>query len=176
MARFVWFPLILMILLAACGESPKAIADDWADRFPEEIGVWEQDGDRLELTAENQGSSGHITLSYAYDGEADIEALAYLSIDVFATETAANVELGKWMRSHELDGYRFVRERLRGTPVDVTTTAGGYIAYFQSDETVITLQVAPAYEDEDAQTFYSLPTEDIEAFLETIIAIDDNRE
>jgi|GEM_PF-7124805 len=173
-----WIVLCLLTgILAACGASPKSQAADWADRFPEAIGVWEYTEDRLELTAENQSSYGHLTLLYEYDGEADTEAITHITIDVLATESAADVEIADRMRTWELNGARFERERIGGTPIDVATVTGGYLAYFQDDETIITLSVIPAIADEDTGELAPLPpAEELEILLETVIAISENRE
>ncbi len=172
--------LALLIFLAACGPSPKATARDWAERFPLEIGSYEQDDDWLELTPENQTNTGHITLTY----EGDDDQLIYISIDTFATETAAEVRLSERLREWELLGARFERERISGEPIDVARTPGGYLGIYHNARSLISLRYVPALpEDEENETeenapetpAFELPADDITAFLETLIAIADAR-
>lgn len=158
------FLLIGVVGLAACGASPKGKANEWANRFPPEIGNWELDDGRLELTAENQSNFGHVTLTY----EGEEEAVAFVSIDVFATETAAEVEFARRVRDWELLGVRFEREKSART----ATTAGGYLGLFQEDDVILTLSVIPPLvepEETSAEpSFAPLPTDDIALLLETI--------
>lgn len=162
-------PLLLMMLLVACGANPKSKAADWANRFPAEIGDFETDrDDRLELTLENPSPIGHVILPY----ENGDEVKAYLTIEVYATETAADVEFSSQMRTWELQGVRFERERIDGEPMDIAQTQGGYLAFFQWDETILTLAVIPPV----LETGELLPQEDIDLFLETMVAIAKNRD
>jgi len=178
MRRFS-FMLVLMLLLAACMSSPKQKAADWASRFPAEIAGFERNERQLlELTAENQSNYGHITMIY----EGDDDYLAYITVDVFATSTAANVELGTRMRDWTLRGVRFSRERIAGEAFDVAMPPGGYLAFFQVRESIITLAITPPLENEEEDedvadgTLLPLPpAEEIEIFLETIVAVSKNR-
>ncbi len=174
--------LALALVLAACGPGPKAVARDWAERFPVAIGSYEQDDDWLELTPENQTNTGHITLTYEGDGD----HLIYISIDSYASATAAEVALSHRLREWELQGVRFERERIRGEPIDVARTPGGYLAIYQGADSLVSLRFVPELPDagdednEDDETStadaFTLPEADIEAFLETIIAIADARD
>lgn len=162
MPRLVLLLIFLVGMLAACRPDPKSKARDWANRFPEEIGNWEADDDRLELTPENASSFGHVTLTY--EGEDD--ALAYISVDVYATETAANVALAEKVRNWQLQGVRFETERPGGERVDIATFPGGTLAYMQSKDTVITLMILPP---DPAET--EIPAEDVEALLNTMVDV-----
>lgn len=174
------FALALLFFVAACGPSPKSKASDWAGRFPAEIGPFELDDDRLELTLENPAPQGHVTLEY--EGPDDLRL--YISIDVFATEQTAEVELARWMRDWELGGVRFEDERVSGEELHIATPPGGYLVYYPVKETVLSLQVLPApVESEDgaeantgAPLFTPLPMEDLELVLETMVGIAENRD
>ncbi|MBZ0306519.1 MAG: hypothetical protein K8I82_10675 [Anaerolineae bacterium] len=162
MRRIGFFLIFLLVMLAACRPDPKSKASDWANRFPEEIGNWEADDDRLELTPENASSFGHVTLTY--EGEDD--ALAFISVDVYATETAANVALNEKVRNWQLQGIRFETERPGGERVDIATFPGGTLAYMQSKDTVVTLTILPPDPAES-----EISEEEIEVLLETLVEV-----
>lgn len=167
--RKIIISLVLVFLLTSCGASSKSRAKQWADRFPSVINSasmeWELDDDRTELTAENQSNYGYITLTY--EGDDDINA--YVTIIVYANENAADVALEDRLLDYQVQGARFERERVQGTPFDVTSYVGGYLAVFQADETVVMLRIIA----EDPAT--PLPSEDdIEVLLEIIADIADN--
>ncbi|KAB2905900.1 MAG: hypothetical protein F9K27_03975 [Anaerolineae bacterium] len=162
MRRTGFFLIFLLIMLAGCRPDPKSKANDWARRFPEEIGTWEADNDRLELTPENASSFGHVTLTY----EGDDDIFAYLSVDVYATETAANVALGEKVRGWQLQGARFETDRRGGERVDIATFPGGTLAYMQSRDTVITLTIIPPDPAEVA-----IPQDEIEILIDTMVEV-----
>lgn len=155
----------LVVLLTACGASPKNKAKDWANLFPVEIGNFEQQEDKLELTLENPSPNGHVTLIY----ENDDEILAYLRIDVYATETAAEVEWSQRFTQWELNGVRFQDDRFDGVRVDFATLSGGFLAFAHAKDTIFSLQIIPpANEDSETGELLPIPEEDINAFLETL--------
>jgi hypothetical protein len=162
--------LALAVIVAACGSSPKNKARDWASLFPAEIGGFEQQEDRLELTLENPSPNGHVTLIY----ENDDEVLAYLRVDVYATDTAADVEWSQRLTQWELSGVRFQDDRFDGVRVDFATLEGGFLAFAQSRDAIFSLQLIPPVDEEAEATegasppLLALPEEDITAFLETL--------
>jgi hypothetical protein len=161
--------LSLAIILAACGSSPKGKAAELADRFPVEFGDWELNENRLELTAENQSNNGHVTLHYENGDDVRVD----ISIDVYATSTAANVEMGERVRNWELMGVRF--DRLRPAGYDVAMLPGGYLAYLQDAETIFTLSIIPLLpEAEASETTELVDAATIEAFQELISAVVSN--
>lgn len=167
MRRRLFLALCLGVILVGCAASPKNKAADWAKRFPLEIGAWETEAeDRVELLPENQSNYGQVTLPYV--GADDVTA--NLQITVFGTENAADVALMEAMRQWELNGARFERERIRTASFDMATLPGGRVIYHQVDDTVLMLSVVAP----DPTT--ALPEEDITLFLETILAVVDNRD
>ena len=158
----------VLLLLAACSAGPRGIAADWADRFPQQVEEWELAGTRLELTAENQSNNGHVTLTYENDDETQV----HISIDVYATPTAAQVVLGERMRGWQLQGARF--ERIRPAGYDAVMLPGGYLAYLLERETIFTLAVIPPQADSDSGAVVA-PEETIEDFQKLISAVISNR-
>lgn len=160
--------ILLLVLLPACRPDPKSQAAEWAKRFPEEAGDWEADDDVLELTPENISNVGHVTLTY----EGDEDSFAYISVDVYATETAAEVALAEKLRNWQLQGARFEEfefEAERGTPlfnetIDIAAFPGGRLAYRQEKNTLFTLSVIPAEPSE-------VPDEAFIPLLETIVRV-----
>lgn len=139
---YVFFLMGTMLFLAACG-SPKSKAQDWADRFPTTIGLWEQTK-RTELSYETQTNYGYITLEY--QGQADrnssttIEGYkAYITIMVYANESAADVGLQEEILDWEVQGVRFESEQ----GMDVAILPTGYVAYLQEDATVVGVRIFP---------------------------------
>jgi hypothetical protein len=172
MRRF-WLVLSVLVL-AACGASPKSKADSWARAFPQEIGGFEQGENRLALTLESPAANGHVTLTYLNRDDVAI----YVTIDSYGNEDTASVRLGERLRDWNLQGVRFERERVSGKPIETATTAGGYLAYFQDKETLITLAVIPPIDEGaegEAPVFLPLPSEDIALFLETLVALAEAR-
>lgn len=163
--RAVWILLLLPMVIVACDSGPKAKARDWADRFPDEIASWELD-DEIELTAENQAGFGHITRTY----EGADDTIAYLSIDVYATSTAADVALAQLIRQWELNGARFESQRFGVDRLDFADTPGGRFTYTQVDETILTLTVIPEAPGTE------LNEDEIEVFWETIVEVIRNNE
>lgn len=167
MRRIGLFLLLVLLLVAACRPNPKTKAADWAKRFPEEIGDWEADEDKLELTAENISNVGHVTITY--EGEDD--AMAYVSIDVYATETAADVAMSEKLRNWQLQGIRFQEYEIeneesiaKGEEISTAAFPGGKLAYRQEENAIVTLTVIPA---EPAE----ISDETIAPLLEIVVAV-----
>lgn len=129
--------LIALLFLSACGPSPKARANKYAERMPDVIGEFRREDARVELTAEAIGSTGHVTLLYAQRAVGEL----YVVIDVYGTESAANVAIARRERDFRLLGYTFDTDRQgRAMVARIAELPQGRIAIFQNDEVVIELE------------------------------------
>lgn len=172
MRRFVALILVLAFVLTACGDDPKSVAREWADRFPSEIGDWEKDDSRIELTSENQSNFGSVTV--VYEGNGGLRNLsAHVTVLIYATTSAAAVTLNDRLLDWQLRGARFDTERVNlrfeGTPCnarfEIATLNGGSLVFYQIDETLVMLRIIP----EELET--EIPTEAIEVFYPVIAQI-----
>jgi hypothetical protein len=171
---YLLLPVLVLAssLLSACTSGPKEQAREWADRFPDEIGQWELDDDRTELSVENQSNYGYVTIAYSGDNDIN-DFTAYITINVFATESAARVSLEQQVLDWQVMGVEFDRLRIRGyvsERVDSAVLPGGQIAFYQLDEVLVTLRVVA---DESG---LEMPEDDIEQLLITIFEIAANIE
>ncbi|MCB9436608.1 MAG: hypothetical protein H6673_06365 [Anaerolineales bacterium] len=143
MRRWMWILVLMTLVLAACGTSPKNRARQWAERFPEEVGSWELDTrNRTELSLENQSNYGYLTL--IYEGQDDLRGTnAYLTIVSYATESAATVALEDEMLDWQVQGVRFETERLGRDRFDIAVMTGGQLIIYHADETVLKLRIVP---------------------------------
>ncbi len=164
---FIILLAIVPLFIAACGSSPKSQANKFAERMPEEIGDFElEPDDRIELTAESIGSTGHVTLRYT-NGSSDV----YVIIDVYGTEAAAEVAVERRYRDLRLLGYVFDADRApRSLTAQIVDVPQGRVAIFERDEAIIELQ----YIKEEVDDALDEPS--WELFLEQIRTIDSNLE
>lgn len=173
-------PLLLLGLvgLAGCVGGPKADADKTADRFPEIITIavpdedepvviWEQEEDRTELSLEVQSNIGYVALEYVGDNATE-DMTAYITIVVYANESAAEVALQRDMLDWQVQGTRFDTVRDGRNRYDLATFSGGQLAYLQSADTVFEVRVIA----EDADT--EIPEVAMETIFETIFQILEN--
>ncbi len=104
------YPLIailaMVLLLTACGGSPKARSRDMVNYLPEDIGEWKL-ADRTELLTSTITSMGHITLSY----EGPNDAIAYIVVEAHPSDDAANVAMVTRERELQLDGLTLEADR-----------------------------------------------------------------
>ena len=129
--------LVIALLLAACGPSPKARANKYAERMPDVVGEFRKEDFRVELTAEAIGSTGHVSLLYTQPAVGDL----YVVIDTYGTESAANVAVARRERDFRLQGYTFDTDRQgRALVARIAELPQGRIAIFQNDEVVIELE------------------------------------
>lgn len=145
MRRTLFLLLLISISIgaSACG-SPKSRAKDFSERMPDEIGAFSLDEDAtIELSAESVGSTGHVTLTY----EARDLAEVYVVIDVYGTESAANVAVNRHQRDLRLLGAAFETDRqprFKEYPAaQISNLPNGRIAIFQNDQVVVEVQYIP---------------------------------
>ncbi|NDJ86679.1 MAG: hypothetical protein GYB66_12400 [Chloroflexi bacterium] len=163
--KMTFLAVILAILFgsAACDSGPKAKAREFADRFPETIGEFDRDDDRIELTAEAMGNTGHVTLTY----EQRNAGIVYVVIDTYGTETAAEVAMARRERELLLMGYEIDTDRQpRALTASVVELPLGRVAIFERDEMIIEVQ----YLKEDSET--AIDEASWEAFLDTVRLVD----
>jgi hypothetical protein len=162
---FIIIFMVVPLVIGACGASPKSQANKFAERMPEEIGAFELEvDDRIELTAESIGSTGHITLHYtSSSGE------VYVVIDVYGTEAAAEVAVEGRYRDLRLLGYVFDTNRSpRALNAEIADLPQGRVAIFERDEAIIEVQYLKEAREDD------LDEASWELFLENIREIDAN--
>ncbi len=162
MRRSYGLLMVLVLLVAACGGSPKAKAREFAERLPEQIGEFRQEDNRVELTAEAIGSTGHVTVLYTQRNVAEV----YIVIDTFGTKSAADVALARRQRDLRLMGYEFDINR-RGSPTaQIADLSQGRIAIFQRDDMLIEIQYIKLGDEVDEDSW--------EFFINTIRAVDES--
>lgn len=178
MRKMLLLTLIGLSGLVGCVGGPKADAAKIADRFPAEITVegedeaervvvWEQEDDRTELSLEVQSNYGYITLEYVGDDATD-DMTAYVTIVVYATQSAAKVELERDLLNWEVQGVRFDTVRAGTNRYDLATFPGGQLAYLQNEATVFEVRVIA----DDVET--EVPEVAIESIFDTIFEILEN--
>lgn len=165
MRRVLWIAMIGVMLLTACGTSPKNRARQWAERFPQEVGSWKLNTrSRTELSLENQSNYGYLTL--IYEGQGSLRGTnAYVTIVSYATKSAADVALEDLMLDWQLYGTRFETERIGRERFEVGTLLGGQLIIYQSNETLLKLRIIPE------ETGDEIPSDEVEPFLRLIIEI-----
>ena len=98
----------LAVVLAACGPSPKARADEFLKLLPPETENWERDdGETVQLLSSTVSSKGHAILQYT--GPED--ALAYVVVEAHPTDDAAGVAMADRQRLLLLQGLTFDADR-----------------------------------------------------------------
>ncbi len=141
--------LVGMAVLVACGGGPKADAAKIAERFPSEIAieedsermvVWELEDNRTELSLEVQSNYGYITLQYTGDDATD-DMTAYITIIVYANQSAATVELERSQLNWEVQGVRFDTVRAGRNRYIQANFSGGQLAYLQNGATVFEVRI-----------------------------------
>jgi hypothetical protein len=164
MRRLPIFVILAVLLLAACGPSPKAKANKYAERMPRAIGEFRQDNTRVELTAEAVGNTGHVTLSYSQRETGAV----YVVIDVYGTKSAADVAVARRERDLRLLGYTFEADRQpRALTAQVAELPQGRIAVLQNDEVVIEIEYIRHADAEFNEASW-------QAFLDTVREVDRN--
>ena len=163
---FIILLSVILVLLSGCGASPKAEANQFAERMPEEIGAFElEPDDRIELTAESIGSTGHVTLHYTSRNSGEV----FVVIDVYGTETAAKVAVERRYRDLRLLGYSFETNRKpRALNAEITDLPQGRIAVFERDKAVIEVQYLKDAPEE------GIDEDSWELFLDSIRMVDQN--
>ncbi|GIW60603.1 MAG: hypothetical protein KatS3mg087_1669 [Patescibacteria group bacterium] len=168
----IW-SFVMIFALTGCMGGPKADADKIADRFPTEITIeegdeqtviWELDDSRTELSLEVQSNYGYITLEYNGDGITE-DMTAYVTIIVYANQSAANVALQRELLDWQVQGVRFDTVRVRRNRYDLANFAGGQLAYLQDEATVFEVRIIA--DDPTAE----IPEEAITSIFETIFQI-----
>jgi hypothetical protein len=139
--------VVLILLVTACGPSPKARTDDFAHYLPVEIGDWKlDDGETVELVSSTITSKGHMTLVY----EGPDDALAYIVIDVYPSDDAAEVASTARIRELRLLGMEFDADRVpQQATAQMTQTERNRIALLDEDSIVVEIDVIAAADAEE---------------------------
>lgn len=134
---------VLGMAAASCSPSPKSRADDLISYMPEEIGDWELD-DTVKLLESTVSNKGHAILTY----EGADDALAYVVIEVFPSEDAAEVAAADRERQWLLAGMVLDTDRAPGqATADVAQTERAWYALFQEVDIVIEVNALAADEE-----------------------------
>lgn len=167
MMRRTFFSISLMIILAslaltACGPSPKARAKQYADRMPDEIGEFDKEDRRVELSAEAIDSIGHVTVWYSHRSLGEV----YVVIDAYGTKSAADVAIARRERDWRLLGYEFDTDRkARLLTATVADLPQGRIGILQDNEVLIEIQYIRNGDEELDEASW-------DAFLATVRRVD----
>lgn len=131
---------VLGIVVASCSPSPKSRADDLISYLPEEFGDWELD-DTVKLLGSTVSNKGQAILTY----EGTDDALAYIVIEVFPSEDAAEVAAADRERQWLLAGMELDSDRAPGqATADVAQTERAWYALFQEVDIVIEVNALAA--------------------------------
>jgi hypothetical protein len=155
--------LAVLLLLVACGPSPKSRASEFVKYLPEERGSWERNDDEtVELLNSTVTSKGHVTLQYA--GPDD--ALAFIVVEAHPTQDAADVAVATREREFLLMGLELEANR---APQQVTAQIGQTerVRYALLEDDAVVIEI-DAIADADAEE----PVSD-EAFDELLAMVRD---
>ncbi len=138
----LFFVAALAVVLAACGPSPKARADDFLKYLPQETESWERDeGETVQLLSSTVSSKGHIILQY----EGPEDALAYVIVEAYPTEDAAQVAITDRERLLLLDGLELEADRApQQATARVARSERVWYALFQERTVVVEINVLQA--------------------------------
>ena len=142
---FLSAALLIALLVAACGASPKARADKVVKYLPQEAGDWARDdGETVKLLSSTVTSKGHVTMIYAGpDG-----AIAYVVVEVHPSEDAAEVASTSRERELRMRGLVFEDDRApRQATALVAQDGRARYALFQESEYVVEVDALAADED-----------------------------
>lgn len=130
----------VILLLAGCGASPKSRADDLITYMPDEIGEWELD-DTAKLRESTVSNKGHVILTY----EGPDDAIAYIVIEVYPTDDAAEVAATDRERTFLLQGFELDSDRAPRQATATITQAGRarYALFHESDFVIEINTLAP---------------------------------
>lgn len=136
----------LGLIAAACGPSPRDRAKEFTTFLPEEIGEWElQDNQTAELLTSTVTTQGHVTLQY----EGPNDALAYVVIDTYPTNDAADVAFTTRERELLLQGLTLDSDRSpQEATALVTQSEFARIALFNEEGMLVEIN---ALADEDGE-------------------------
>ncbi|NLF77509.1 MAG: hypothetical protein GX573_17590 [Chloroflexi bacterium] len=137
----------LAVVLAACGPSPKARADEFLKLLPPETENWERDdGETVQLLSSTVSSKGHAILQYT--GPED--ALAYVVVEAHPTDDAAGVAMADRQRLLLLQGLTFDADRApQQATAQVAQTDRVWYALFQEGTVVVEINVLQAVDAEE---------------------------
>ncbi len=148
MKRASWIGLVMLAALlilaaAACSSSPKSRADDLIGYMPAETetNLWERD-DTAKLLGSTVTSKGHAIMTY----EGPDDALAYIVVEVFPTDDAAEVAVVDRERLWLLQGMELDSDR---APRFATATVAqaGRVRYALFQEVDIVVEINALSED-----------------------------
>jgi hypothetical protein len=139
--------VVLILLVAACGPSPKARTQEFSNYLPEEIGDWKRDdGETVELVSSTITSEGHMTLQY----EGPDDAWAYIVIEVHPTTDSAEVAVTSRVRELRLMGLEFEDNRVpQQVTAQVTQNDRFRLALFEEDGIVVEIDALAAADAEE---------------------------
>ncbi|MGQ9850471.1 MAG: hypothetical protein ACUVSU_10515 [Aggregatilineaceae bacterium] len=150
MKRASLFLLIALALLTgaaltACGNSPRARADEFARYLPAKVGDWERDDkETVRLRSSTVTNKGHVTMYY----EGADDAIAYVVVETHPSVDAAEVAYATRERELRLEGLTLDRDRVaqKATALVAQTPLVRY-ALFQEGEIVVEINTIAESED-----------------------------
>lgn len=138
--------LVALLLLASCSTSPKGQVSDFLSYVPKEIGEWELDEKAtVELADSTVANQGHATLTY----EGPDDALAFIVVEAFASEDAAEVAFAERERELLLSGLILDADR-KGGQATARVAQEGRVRYALFLESTIMVEVDTLAAEEGA--------------------------
>lgn len=147
MKRVMLLLVLVVLIVTACGPSPKARTKEFSEYLPAETEDWElDDGETVELVSSTVTSKGHMTLLY----EGPDDALAYIVIDVHPTDDAAEVAATARLRELQLMGMEIEDNRApQEVTAQVTQNNQSRIALLEEDGIVVEIDAIGAVDAEE---------------------------
>ncbi len=144
-ASLFLFVVLIGVMLAGCGESPRSRAKDFSQYLPREVGEWTRNDDEtVELLANTVTNTGHITMVY----EGPDDALAYVVIEAHPTLDAAEVAFTDRLRNLSLQGIVFDRDRQPPkATADIAQQGRARYALLQEDGIMVEIDTLAVAED-----------------------------
>lgn len=147
MKRVSLLLVALILIVTACGPSPKARTKEFAGYLPVETGEWElDDGETVELVSSTITSEGHMTLQY----EGPDDAWAYIVIEVHPSDDSAEVAATARVRELRLMGLEIEDNRVpQQVTAQVTQNDQTRIALLEDDGIVVEIDALAAVDAEE---------------------------
>jgi hypothetical protein len=135
----------MFLVLAACGPSPKARADEFIKYLPATIGDWSRnDKQTVKLLSSTVSSEGHVIMFYSGPGD----ATAYIDIKTHPSLDAAQVTIADRERELTLRGLELSKDRApRQVTADIGQDARVRYALLQNEEIVVEIDALAANAD-----------------------------
>jgi hypothetical protein len=136
---------LLLLVMAACGPSPRARSSEFVKYLPAKIGDWKQDDKAtVELLNSTVTSKGHVTLQY----EGPDKAIGFIVVEAHPSEDAAQVAISDRQRELLMLGLTFSADRkAKNVTAQVAQNGAARYALLQDSEIMVEIDVLAASAD-----------------------------